>query len=77
MEFPLIARFVRMRIEMVKPKTKRKMVPMYSARDFCAWKKSLKPVGWMSDPDDPGPVFLDRKSWEELVGISSSGKGSA
>ena len=51
------------------PKKKRKMVPMYSAEDFFSGKKDAKPVGWMSDPDEPGPVILDRKSWEELVGV--------
>ena len=59
------------------PKKKRKMVPMYSASDFFSGKKDGKPVGWMSDPDEPGPVVLDRKSWEKLVGITSSGKDPA
>ena len=57
------------------PKKKRKMVPMYSAADFFSGKKDAKPVGWMSDPDEPGPVVLDRESWKKLMGITSSGKG--
>ena len=59
---------------MDKPKRKRKMVPMYSAADFFSGKKDAKPVGWMSDPDEPGPVILDRKTWEKLVGVNLSGK---
>ena len=59
---------------MDKPKRKRKMVPMYSAADFFSGKKDAKPVGWMSDPDEPGPVILDRESWEKLVGVNLSGK---
>ena len=62
--------FVKRRKRMDKPKRKRKMVPMYSAEDFFSGKKDAKPVGWMSDPDEPGPVILDRESWEKLVGIS-------
>ena len=49
-------------------KKKRKMVPMYSAEDFVSGKKDAKPVGWMSDPDAPGPVLLDKAAWERLVG---------
>ena len=59
---------------MGKPKRKRKMVPMYSAADFFSGKKDAKPVGWMSDPDEPGPVILDRETWEKLVGVNLSGK---
>ena len=59
---------------MDKPKRKRKMVPMYSAADFFSGKKDAKPVGWMSDPDEPGPVILDRETWEKLVGVNLSGK---
>ena len=55
-------------------KPKRKMVPMYSAADFFSGKKDAKPVGWMSDPDEPGPVILDRETWEKLVGVNLSGK---
>ena len=59
---------------MDKPKRKRKMVPMYSAADFFSGKKDAKPVGWMSDPDEPGPVILNRETWEKLVGVNLSGK---
>ena len=59
---------------MDKPKRKRKMVPMYSAAAFFSGKKDAKPVGWMSDPDEPGPVILDRETWEKLVGVNLSGK---
>ena len=45
-------------------KKKRKKVPMYSAEDFFSGKKNANPVGWMSDPDEPGPVILDRKTGE-------------
>ena len=38
------------------------MVPMYSAADFFSGKKDAKPVGWMSDPDEPGPVIVDQKT---------------
>ena len=55
--------------DMNTPKKKRKMVPMYSAEDFFSGKKNANPVGWMSDPDEPGPVILDRKTWEKLMGI--------
>ena len=64
------------RTNMNTPKKKRKMVPMYSAEDFFSGKKDAKPVGWMSDPDEPGPVVLDRKSWEKLVGIGLSEKST-
>ena len=47
---------------------------MYSAADFFSGKKDAKPVGWMSDPDEPGPVILDRETWERLVGVNLSGK---
>ena len=45
---------------MDKPNGKRKIVPMFSAADFFSGKKDAKPVGWMSDPDLPGPVIVDR-----------------
>ena len=53
-------------------KKERKMVPMYSAEDFFTGKKDAKPVGWMSDPDEPGPAILDPKSWEKLTGFRLS-----
>ena len=52
---------------MKRPKRKRKMVPMYSAEDFFSDKKDAKPVGWMSDPDEPGPVVVDRATLERLL----------
>ena len=52
---------------MEKPKRKRKMVPMYSVEDFFSGKKDAKPVGWMSDPDEPGPVVVDRATLERLL----------
>ena len=52
---------------MDKPEKKRKMVPMYSAEDFFSGKKDAKPVGWMSDPDEPGPVLVDRATLERLL----------
>ncbi len=47
--------------------TKRKMVPMYSAEDFFSRKKDSKPVGLISDPDDFGPVLVDRKTLFRLM----------
>ena len=43
------------------------MVPMYSAEDFFSDKKDAKPVGWMSDPDAPGLVIVDRATLERLI----------
>ena len=48
---------------MQKSKNKREMVPLYSAADFFAGKKDAKPVGWMSNPDEIGPVLVDRVSY--------------
>ena len=48
-------------------KKKREMVPMYSARDFFAGKKSAKPVGRMSNPDEIGPVLVDRATLFRLM----------
>ena len=61
---------------MKKPKRKRKMVPMYSAEDFFSGKKDAKPVGWMSDPDEPGPVVVDLATLERLAAADSGGKGT-
>ena len=58
------------------PKKKRKMVPMYSASDFFSGKKDAKPVGWMSDPDEPGPVIVDRKTLESLLDDKATGTGA-
>ena len=52
---------------METPKKNRKMVPMFSAEDFFSGKKDAKPVGWMSDPDAPGPVIVDRATLERLA----------
>lgn len=54
---------------MDNPNGKRKMVPMFSVAD----KKDAKPVGWMSDPDEPGPVIVDLKTLESLLDDKSSG----
>ena len=40
----------------------REKVPMYSAEDFFSGKKDAKPVDWMSNPDDFGPVLVDRET---------------
>ena len=61
---------------MDKPNEKRKMVPMFSAADFFSGKADAKPVGWMSDPDAPGPVIVDRKTLESLLGDKAIGTGS-
>ena len=50
------------------------MVPMYSAEDFFSDKKVAKPVGWMSDPDEPGPVLVDRASFERLLNEGKESK---
>ena len=59
---------------MQNSKKKRKMVPMYSAADFVSGKKDPEPVGWMSDPDEIGPVFVDRAT---LFRIAAERKRSA
>ena len=53
---------------MDNPERKRKTVPMFSAADFFSGKEDAKPVGWMSDPDQPGPVIVERKTLESLPG---------
>ena len=58
---------------MDKPKGKPEKVPMFSAADFFSGKKDMKPVGWMSNPDEPGPLILDRKSFECLTGFKIPG----
>ena len=58
---------------MDKPNGKRKRVPMFSAADFFSGKKDAKPVGWMSDPDAPGPVIVDRKTLESLLDGQATG----
>ena len=61
---------------MDNPNRNRERVPLFSAADFFSGKTDAKPVGWMSDPDKPGPVILDRESWEKLVGIRPAGKST-
>ena len=61
---------------MDNPERKRKTVPMFSAVDFFSGKKDAKPVGWMSDPDEPGPVIVDLKTLESLLGDKATGTGS-
>ena len=55
---------------------KRKRVPLISAADFFSGKKDAKPVGWMSDPDKPGPVIVDLKTLESLLGDKATGMGA-
>ena len=61
---------------MDNPKGKRKMVPMFSAADFFSGKKDAKPVGWMSDPDAPGPVIVDMETLESLLDDKATGTGA-
>ena len=61
---------------MDNPERKRKTVPMFSAADFFSGKKDAKPVGWMSDPDQPGPVIVERKTLETLLGDKATGTWS-
>ena len=48
-------------------KKKREMVPVCSAKDYFAGKKDAKPVGWMGNPDEIGPVLLDRETLFRLM----------
>ena len=61
------------RRKMDKHKGKPPMVPMFNAAEFFSGKKDMKPVGWMSNPDEPGPVVLDRKTFESLTGVKIPG----
>ena len=61
---------------MDNPERKRKTVPMFSAADFFSGKKDAKPVGWMSDPDEPGPVIVDLKTLESLLDDKATGTGA-
>ena len=61
---------------MDNPNGKRKRVPMFSAADFFSGKKDATPVGWMSDPDEPGPVIVDRKTLESLLDDKATGTGA-
>lgn len=53
---------------MKENRKKREIVPMCSAEDFFAGKKDAKPIGWMSNPDEIGPVLVDRATLERLRG---------
>ena len=44
------------------------MVPIYAMEDLLAHKKNPKKIGWMSDPDAPGPVILDHETWTRFFG---------
>lgn len=52
---------------MKENRKKREIVPMCSAEDFFAGKKAAKPIGWMSNPDEIGPVLVDRATLERLI----------
>ena len=53
---------------MKENRKKREMVPICSAEDFFAGKTDAKPIGWMSNPDEIGPVLVDRATLERLRG---------
>ena len=55
-------------------KKKREMVPMYSAKDYFAGKKDVKPVGQMSNPDMIGPVLVDRETLFRLMATQTAVK---
>ena len=59
---------------MRSPKKKREMVPMYSAKDYFAGKKDAKPVGQMSNPDEIGPVLVDRETLFRLMAAQTAVK---
>ncbi len=61
---------------MDNPNGMRKRVPMFSAADFFSGKEDAKSVGWMSDPDQPGPVIVDRKTLESLLDDKTVGTGA-
>ena len=56
---------------MNRPKKKRKMVPIYDPADILAGKKNTKKIGELSDPDEPGPVFID---YETMIRLLEGGK---
>ena len=56
------------RYYMKENRKKREMVPICSAEDFFAGKTDAKPIGWMSNPDEIGPVLVDRATLERLRG---------
>ena len=47
-----------------------------SVRQTFSGKKDAKPVGWMSDPDQPGPIIVDRKTLESLLDDKTVGTGA-
>jgi len=53
-------------------KKKIEKVALYSAEEFFGGKKDMKPVGWCSNPDKPGPMILDRKTFEKICGVKPS-----
>ncbi len=55
--------------------TKHEKVSMCSAEDFFSGKKDAKSVGWMSNPDDLGPVLVDRETLFRLAAKTPRGKG--
>ena len=42
------------------------MIPIFAAEDSLVGNKDAKPVGWMSDPDEIGPVFVDMETLKRL-----------
>jgi len=57
---------------MEKPEKKRKMVPIRPAEDFFSGQCGVQPAGMMSDPDEMGPVIVDRATLERLLGMKES-----
>ena len=56
-----------------RSKRKRKMIPIFAAEDRLAGNKDAKPIGWMSDPDEIGPVFVDMETLKRLA--TGTGEG--
>ena len=66
-----------MKTKTTKTAKKRKTVPLYDAElmtpeeFFKLWEdkpRKARPVGWASNPDDFGPMIVDRKTFEKLCG---------
>ena len=55
-------------------KRKRKMIPIFAAEDRLAGNKDAKPIGWMSDPDEFGPVFVDMETLKRLATGTDKGE---
>ena len=49
------------------------MIPIFAAEDRLAGNKDAKPIGWMSDPDEFGPVLVDMETLKRLE--TGTGKG--